>query len=68
MKISGTNLGELNEYWFASGSGKQKKKNDSISRTSYLMNRSCLSRKTPIEKEKKKKERKKKTQIEHKPN
>ena len=38
---------------------ENKKNNDSLSGPSYLMNRLCLSRKIPIEKEKKKKERKK---------
>ena len=39
---------------------ENKKNNDSISRPSYLMNRSCLSRKTPIEKEKKEERKKEK--------
>ena len=44
--------------------GVENKKNNSLSRPSYLMNRQCLSRKIPIKKENKKKKRKKKRKKE----
>ena len=52
VKRSGVNLDELIECSLA---------DDSLSLPCHTMNRQCLSRKIPIEKEKKKKERKKNT-------
>ena len=57
MKISGTNLGELNEYWFASGSGKQKKKWFHLPH--LLSHESFVSVKENTNRKRKKEERKK---------